>query len=124
MSRNNVRYTLSCQYCNNEFIALRKDAKTCGSKCRQQRKRKSDYPIDWLLHKEHWLYKMYNREGVLLYVGITSNAHMRIESHIKEKKGWTDDIVAISWLRYPDKPTALVAERHSIVTEFPVYNIK
>lgn len=124
MSRNKVRYTLLCQLCNAEFIALRKDAKTCGPKCRQQRKRKSDYPLDWLLYKEHWLYKMYNSEGILLYVGVTSNARNRIEGHIKEKKSWTDSIVTISWLRYSDKPTALVAERQSIDNEYPVYNIK
>lgn len=124
MPRNNIRYSLICEFCKKDFVAMRKDAKTCGDRCRQQRKRKSDHPIDWLLYKEHWLYKMYNSERTLLYVGVTSNAWVRLEGHMKEKKSWTDNISSITWQRYPDKPSALEAETKSIVTELPVYNIR
>lgn len=124
MSRNNVRYTIKCELCDKEFVALRKDAKTCSDRCRQQRRRISEYPVDWLLHRDHWVYRMFDTSNTLLYVGCTSSPTNRLQSHIKkDKKLWAKEVTLITWMHYSDKVSALEAESRAIHLEKPLYNI-
>ncbi len=124
MPRNKVSYTIKCELCDKDFIALRKDAKTCGDRCRQQRRRISESPVDWLLHKEHWVYRMFDSSNTLLYIGCTSNPTNRVQSHTKkDKKLWAKEVTLITWIHYPDKISAREAETNAIQLEHPLYNL-
>jgi hypothetical protein len=67
------------------------------------------------------LYRSYDKEGVLLYVGVT-NAYWRRRGQHSASSPWRD--LATKWTReeYPTRAAALEAERHAIQNENPIYN--
>lgn len=71
----------------------------------------------------HCLYRFFNSNGDLLYVGITNSLPLRLEQHNDAKPWWTE----VSHARiqhYDDRSSVLVAEKSAIETEFPFYNIQ
>lgn len=68
------------------------------------------------------LYRMYDKEGALLYVGISGNVLLRIMQH-QVSKPWFDDVATVDIQKFPSKAIALAKETEAIQTEAPRYNI-
>lgn len=68
------------------------------------------------------LYRFFDRNDQLLYVGISKNAIRRMLDHAEEKSWW--QFVKRSSIEYhPTRSDALRAEREAIEQEAPLYNI-
>jgi predicted GIY-YIG superfamily endonuclease len=68
------------------------------------------------------LYRLYDIDDRLLYIGIAVDPESRMRVHAREKTWWP--LVAqrsIEW--FTDRPTAEAAERSAIITEKPVHNV-
>ena len=71
----------------------------------------------------HGLYRFFDSDGALLYVGITVNLPARLSRHRDEKEWWVDVVrVSIEW--FPDRDSVLAAEKAAIRSEQPRYNIQ
>lgn len=68
------------------------------------------------------VYRLRNRDGVLLYVGIAGNPGRRFEQHAGEKPWW-GEVASIDLEHHPDRETAAAAEMRAIKAERPRYNI-
>lgn len=76
-------------------------------------------PIDY---EPTYLYRAYDGEGALLYIGITCKPDGRLANH-KHKSSWFGDAKRMSWALHPDRPSALEAEREAIESEQPRDNL-
>lgn len=75
----------------------------------------------WLDEKPTALYRLYDADGTLLYIGISHQPEVRFEQHADRKEWWP--LVArreIQW--FDDRPTAASAEAAAIRTEDPEHN--
>jgi hypothetical protein len=69
------------------------------------------------------LYRFYNADGALLYVGITENTVQRWRGHASEKPWWPEVVrKTVDW--FDDRATAEVNERVAIRSEDPRYNVR
>src|SRR5690554_1450800 len=68
------------------------------------------------------LYRFYDKDDRLLYVGITNNFGARF-SHHSNLKAWWEDVARSSMEHFPNRKAALAAERAAIVAERPRFNI-
>lgn len=68
------------------------------------------------------LYRYYDKNNVLLYVGISVNAVYRFTQH-KNKSSWVDDIERIEIEKFESKKEASEAEVKAIRNEKPLYNV-
>jgi predicted GIY-YIG superfamily endonuclease len=69
------------------------------------------------------LYRHFNKENELLYVGISLNALNRLGQH-KEHAHWFSDITDVRIEHFETRELALKAERDAVVKENPKHNIK
>jgi len=69
----------------------------------------------------HVLYRFIDRQGFLLYVGITKNPPARFRRHGYDQDWW-DEVVTIHLMHFGNRAQLLAAERHAIETEAPQYN--
>lgn len=67
------------------------------------------------------LYRAYDVNGRLLYVGI-SRSWLRRWEHHKTESPWFDDVRRIDLEPHPDRASALDAERKAIHREMPLHN--
>lgn len=67
------------------------------------------------------LYRHFDKEGRLLYVGISHSFMSRLAQH-KGRSHWYWSIANVSVTHYPDRATAERAERRAIRTEAPMHN--
>ena len=67
------------------------------------------------------LYRYWDKEGELLYVGISVSAAARAVQHMKSS-GWSRDAVTMTIEHFPSRKAAEVAERRAIVRELPCWN--
>jgi excinuclease UvrABC nuclease subunit len=69
------------------------------------------------------LYRHFDKDGNLLYVGVSLNAIERTISH-RDKSHWYQDIarIEIEWLH--SRSAAYYAEKKAIQSEHPRYNIR
>lgn len=75
------------------------------------------------MSSRHVLYRMYDRGGALLYIGITCDPHSRFRTHSVEKDWWRDvDTIRVE--NFSDRESLAQAERQAILAELPRYNIK
>lgn len=68
------------------------------------------------------VYRLFAKDGTLLYVGVTAHVNLRMYNHKAEKHWWP--LVArktVKW--YDSRADALKAEAAAIAGEFPVHNI-
>jgi len=70
---------------------------------------------------EQTLYRFFDKDNVLLYVGISINAYNRAKQH-KADKEWWPDVVQITLETYPDRATVELQEKQVIAAESPKYN--
>lgn len=69
------------------------------------------------------LYRHFDGDGRLLYVGISLAPFRRLSSH-RHASHWSESIrnIAVEW--FPDRAQALSAEFAAITTEKPLHNIE
>lgn len=68
------------------------------------------------------LYRIYDGDEQLLYVGISDRWDRRMAEHAQAQPWWPADATA-RLTRYPNRQAALAAERHAIKTERPRHNV-
>lgn len=67
------------------------------------------------------LYRAFDEQGVLLYVGISLSAIMRLSAH-RRSSGWYGRCARLEITSFPSRSEALAAEIDAIVKENPVFN--
>lgn len=69
------------------------------------------------------LYRFFNAEDVLLYVGLTVNPGRRMEKH-RDDKPWWPDVARVTMEHYGDLTVLRAAEREAIAAEKPLHNVR
>lgn len=72
--------------------------------------------------RETFLYRLYSKEGRLIYIGISNAWHHRMQEH-RRSQPWWDEVEHVFTISFPDRRSALVAEEAAIKSERPAYNI-
>jgi predicted GIY-YIG superfamily endonuclease len=69
-----------------------------------------------------YLYKLYDQNNKLLYIGITTDYKVRFKNHANNQSWWNK--VSRHWIKkYPSRTSALRAEKRIIARQKPKYNI-
>ncbi len=68
------------------------------------------------------LYRYFDAEGVLLYVGVSLNAINRLGQH-KNNAHWFGDIARVDIEQFETRKNALDAEKKAIIKENPLHNL-
>lgn len=76
---------------------------------------------DWA--RQHEVYRAYNNEGELLYVGCTMEITKRLKDWRAQGAAWTHQATTIDVEVYPDYHIARSVEATVIQQERPLYNI-
>lgn len=71
----------------------------------------------------HALYRFFDRDGYLLYIGLTKNPGTRWPAHSKDKPWWTE-VATITIEHYPTRAEVEAAEIAAIRAERPLYNVQ
>ena len=71
--------------------------------------------------REHTLYRLFDRDDNLLYVGITFMPGNRFRQHKREKRWWSE-VARRETVVFPNRQEAEDAERDAIRAERPIYN--
>ena len=71
---------------------------------------------------DQWLYRMFNKEGDLLYVGISNNPFARLRAHSREKP-WIEEVSRWEREYFVGRKAVREAELEAIRLEKPKYNI-
>lgn len=69
----------------------------------------------------HVLYRFYDAEDALLYLGITVDEGVRWLVHAKTE--WWPQVARVAIEKHPDRASAFVAEKAAIKAERPRYNV-
>lgn len=75
-----------------------------------------------IAHLPHDVYKAYDINGRLLYVGISVNVFARMKEH-KQYAGWMSAASRIDVVRYADRASAQAVEAICIRDDAPVFNV-
>ena len=73
-------------------------------------------------NKKHHLYRYYDKNNILLYVGISISAIYRLSQH-KKHSIWFDDIATVKIETLASRDEAIDAEKKAISSENPLHNI-
>ena len=68
------------------------------------------------------LYRHFDKDGALLYVGISCNAITRLKQH-EHDSGWAAEIARVDIEHFASREEALAAERAAIKNERPKHNV-
>lgn len=68
------------------------------------------------------LYRMYDADDRLLYVGMTINPHLRLKQH-RVQQSWWGDVNSITLTHFDTRAALADAERLAIVNERPRWNV-
>jgi DNA-directed RNA polymerase subunit RPC12/RpoP/predicted GIY-YIG superfamily endonuclease len=68
------------------------------------------------------LYRLFNKAGELLYIGIAGNVGRRMGEH--SEKPWWLEVASITVEHHPRRILAELAEREAIKAEHPRYNVQ
>lgn len=71
--------------------------------------------------RETWLYRIFGRERVLLYVGIGYEPVRRWVRHAR--RSWWDEMCEITVERFPTRAEAARAEERAVRLERPIHNV-
>jgi predicted GIY-YIG superfamily endonuclease len=72
--------------------------------------------------EKHHLYRHFDAQENLLYVGISLDALQRLRAH-RTASRWFDDISLVKMETFPSRAKALSAERAAIINEKPKHNV-
>ena len=70
----------------------------------------------------HYVYRCYDMDGVLLYIGCTNQPVYRLSGH--RNGPWGDQIDRIRFTVFPNRRKALDVERAAIWNENPIHNVR
>jgi excinuclease UvrABC nuclease subunit len=68
------------------------------------------------------VYRYFDKDGVLLYIGMSLNAVRRLWQHLGDKS-WANEVRRIDVQIFPEREIALQSERTAIQNEHPRYNL-
>lgn len=68
------------------------------------------------------LYRHFDGDGALLYIGVSLNVVMRLAQH-RDHSAWFEAIAKVTVERFPTRAKAIAAEREAIRQERPKHNI-
>lgn len=68
------------------------------------------------------LYRLFDADGQLLYIGIALDTVRRLDEHANDKPWW-GEVATVTLEHYPGRVEAQEAERAAIQDEHPAYNI-
>lgn len=68
-----------------------------------------------------YLYRHYDKNNILLYVGISVSHLARLCQH-RDKAVWFDEIATVTIQPFPSRQEALFAETDAIIGENPLHN--
>lgn len=71
----------------------------------------------------HYLYRLYDATGDLLYVGQSKDPFTRFKSHKADSRHWIDDVARGRISVFPTREAAQSAEREAIRSEHPFWNV-
>src|ERR1700756_3297104 len=71
--------------------------------------------------QRHHLYRHFDKDGRLLYVGISLHALGRLRSH-RDNSKWFDEIAEVKIAQFGNRHEALQAERLAVANEKPAHN--
>lgn len=71
---------------------------------------------------DHRVYRAFDCEGDLLYVGYSGRAFARVSEHL-DRAAWSGQVSTITFEQYDAKDAALDAEAAAISSENPTYNV-
>jgi predicted GIY-YIG superfamily endonuclease len=71
---------------------------------------------------QQYLYRLFDQDERLLYVGVTQDLFRRWKEHSKQKDWWKQ-VFKFTQECYPDRASVEAAERDAIKSECPMYNI-
>lgn len=69
------------------------------------------------------VYRAYNRQGVLLYVGQSGDIEGRMRTHSRNFPFWWRDTARVTFEPFATREEAVVAEAAAIRSEFPRWNV-
>lgn len=72
--------------------------------------------------KTQILYRFWSGDA-LLYVGVSANAYRRAGEH-RRGAAWFEEADRVTFERFPDRKSVLVAEQAAIRAERPKYNVQ
>jgi predicted GIY-YIG superfamily endonuclease len=72
---------------------------------------------------ETTLYRLFDQDGELLYVGISGRWVRRLARHAAQQ-GWWDEVATVTRQPFPSRSEALEAEAAAIRQEHPRYNVQ
>lgn len=70
----------------------------------------------------HFVYRCYDIDGDLLYVGCSKDVEKRLADHAKSPNSWVPCVQFLELEEHPDLKTARTAESEAIATEHPYWN--
>ena len=70
----------------------------------------------------HYVYRQYDVNGQLLYVGAAACVWNRMVGHKRDAE-WIELVAGVDIESFPSKAEALIAERRAIFEERPIYNV-
>ena len=69
-----------------------------------------------------YVYRLLDADGVLLYVGMTSDVRLRLNRH-SSSQSWWPSVRGFTAHAYPNRESAALAECHAIHAEAPIHNV-
>ena len=73
--------------------------------------------------KKHFVYRVYDPERRLLYVGVTDDVERRLGQHRREGAPWMPEFYALRMESFATRTEAEAAETESIAIERPLWNV-
>lgn len=70
------------------------------------------------------VYRVFGKDGRLLYVGISARPRTRIWEHFYQSSAWAAEFGTLTVEYYSTKQEAHAAEVEAIRTEWPLYNVE
>lgn len=87
---------------------------------------KTDHDLLTARRREpHWLYRLFNADGELLYIGQTRRPVARFQlwlSRSRSNAPWFLTVTRVDWQAFPDWWLVTAAEKRAIETERPQFN--
>jgi len=78
---------------------------------------------DWHNDHEHFVYRCFDVDGVLLYIGFTWDLRTRIGAHCAPGRPVGERLSYVSVEKHPTRAAARAAERAAIESETPLFNV-
>lgn len=79
--------------------------------------------MNYTMETSQGLYRAFDKSGALLYVGISKNIPIRLQTH-GARSFWFNEVATITIERFEDDGLLRAAELAAISTENPKYNLK